>query len=120
MRIKLRFECGNDFRLGPGKIELLEQIDRLGSIAAAGRAMGMSYKRAWSLIEEMNEACVQPVILPQRGGAGHGGAALTEGGRALVVQFRKLEAFLDAPTARLELSTLTDLLKPGLGAAEES
>lgn len=115
MRVKLRFEFGKDLTLGPGKADLLEKIAALGSIAAAGRAMGMSYKRAWSLIEEMNAAFAEPVVTSVRGGAGHGGAALTTTGRQVLDGFRRLEARLDEPGARAETANLSRLLRPGLG-----
>jgi molybdate transport system regulatory protein len=118
MRVKLRFEFGADLLLGPGKAELLEKIAELGSIAAAGRAMGMSYKRAWSLVEEMNAALVEPVILSVRGGAGHGGATLTPTGRAVITHFRALEARLATPEASADLAALTALMRPGLGAGK--
>jgi molybdate transport system regulatory protein len=66
--------------LGPGKAELLGRIGETGSIAAAGRQMGMSYKRAWMLVEEMNGAFRQPLVFSTRGGSGGGGARLTEAG----------------------------------------
>ena len=76
--------------LGPGKIELLEHIRDLGSIAAAGRAMGMSYKRAWSLVEEMNAGLADPVVTSARGGAGGGGARVTEAGEAIIRHYHGL------------------------------
>lgn len=117
MRVKLRFEFGSDLKLGPGKAELLDQIAALGSIAAAGRAMGMSYKRAWSLVEEMNAAFNAPVVTSVRGGAGHGGAVLTETGRRVVAQFRKLEQRLETPGAKDEIAALVALMRPGLGVS---
>jgi molybdate transport system regulatory protein len=66
--------------LGPGKAELLERIRDTGSIAAAGRQMEMSYKRAWMLVEEMNAAFATPLVTSARGGPGGGGAQLTETG----------------------------------------
>ena len=118
MRVKLRFEFGADLTLGPGKAELLEQIAELGSIAAAGRAMGMSYKRAWSLVEEMNAAFAEPVVTSVRGGAGHGGAVLTGTGRAVITKFRMLEQRLSSPEAQAELAALVALMRPGLGAGD--
>ena len=115
MRVKLRFEFGEDFRLGPGKAELLEQIGAQGSIAAAGRTMGMSYKRAWSLIDEMNRAFAQPVVLSARGGAGHGGAVLTDTGRALIAHYRALERLVTAPEGQAEIAAIDRLLRAGLG-----
>lgn len=93
-RLKLRLEFAAPLTLGPGKARLLELIDRLGSISAAGREMGMSYKRAWSLIEEMNSAFTLPVVDSSRGGTGGGGARLTDTGKEVLLRFRKLEAIL--------------------------
>jgi molybdate transport system regulatory protein len=78
--------------LGPGKADLLERIRDTGSIAAAGRAMGMSYKRAWMLVETMNALFAAPLVESQRGGAGFGGAALTETGAQVLALWRRLEA----------------------------
>ena len=77
--------------LGPGKADLLESIRETGSIAAAGRAMSMSYKRAWSLVEEMNAAFRDPLVDSTRGGASGGGARLTEAGETVLAHYRKLE-----------------------------
>ena len=93
-RIRLRLDFGDRLVLGPGKADLLQGIAELGSISAAGRRMKMSYKRAWSLVEEMNAAFAQPLVGSNRGGAGGGGAALTEAGRAVLAQFRGLETML--------------------------
>ncbi|RNF34783.1 winged helix-turn-helix domain-containing protein [Paracoccus methylarcula] len=93
-RLKLRLEFDAPLTLGPGKARLLELIETLGSISAAGREMGMSYKRAWSLIEEMNAAFALPVVESSRGGPGGGGALLTDTGREVLVRFRRLEAVL--------------------------
>ena len=77
LRLRILF---NDAMIGPGKAELLEHIRETGSIAAAGRKMEMSYKRAWMLVEEMNAAFRDPLITSTRGGPGGGGAQLTEAG----------------------------------------
>ena len=78
--------------MGPGKAELLERIRETGSIAAAGRQMKMSYKRAWMLVEAMNSAFAAPVVASARGGAQGGGAHLTETGVQVLRHFRTLEA----------------------------
>jgi molybdate transport system regulatory protein len=91
-RLSLRIFFGRAARLGPGKAELLERIRDTGSIAAAGRAMGMSYKRAWSLVEEMNADFAAPLVARVRGGAGGGGAQLTPEGEEVVARYRRLEA----------------------------
>jgi molybdate transport system regulatory protein len=90
LRIRLIFDGGA--MLGPGKADLLEHIRDTGSIAAAGRAMGMSYKRAWMLVETMNATFARPLVESQRGGAGFGGAALTETGAQVLALWRRLEA----------------------------
>lgn len=92
--------------LGPGKADLLGRIARTGSIAAAGREMDMSYKRAWSLVEEMNAAFSQPLVQSARGGPGGGGARLTETGEQVLALYRdvllRAEAAAAAPLATLE------------------
>lgn len=110
-RIKLRLEYDTPLVLGPGKAELLERIDRAGSISAAGREMGMSYKRAWSLVEDMNAAFADPVVDSSRGGPGGGGAVLTETGREVLIRFRRLERLLEDDGAA-EIAALTSLLRP--------
>lgn len=84
LRLRLLFPGA---MIGPGKIELLERIRDTGSISAAGRAMGMSYKRAWSLVEEMNAAFREPLVASARGGAGGGGAHLTAAGVAVLAHY---------------------------------
>jgi molybdate transport system regulatory protein len=78
-------------RIGPGKIDLLEAIDREGSISAAGRALGMSYKRAWDLVDALNKVIGAPVVVASIGGYRGGGATLTDAGRNLVADYRAIE-----------------------------
>ena len=78
-------------RIGPGKIALLEAIDREGSISAAGRALGMSYKRAWDLVDATNKLLGTPVVEASTGGYRGGGALLTDAGRNLVADYRAIE-----------------------------
>ncbi|SNR84344.1 MULTISPECIES: winged helix-turn-helix domain-containing protein [unclassified Azospirillum] len=92
IRLTLRLDFANGHRLGPGKVRLLEAIDEHGSISAAGRALGMSYRRAWLLLDEINRAFTQPAVAGQTGGSGGGGTALTDWGRELVTLYRGLEA----------------------------
>ncbi len=89
--LSLRINLDPQGRIGPGKIELLEQIAALGSIAAAGRAMGMSYRRAWELVEEIDGLFGAPVVDRQTGGKRGGGAQLTRLGLSLVARFRAVE-----------------------------
>jgi molybdate transport system regulatory protein len=101
-RLRIRIVFGADAMLGPGKADLLEHIRETGSIAAAGRAMSMSYKRAWLLVEEMNRAFREPLVDSTRGGPQGGGARLTEAGEAVLVHYRKLEDIMaEAGAARI-------------------
>ncbi len=90
-RVFLRVDFVPSGRIGPGKIALLEQIDRTGSISGAGRALGMSYRRAWVLVDELNHLFAAPLVTTQLGGQHGGGAVLTELGASLVARFRALE-----------------------------
>jgi molybdate transport system regulatory protein len=77
--------------MGPGKAALIAHIEATGSISAAAREMGMSYRRAWQLVEAINNSFGEPVIVTATGGKRGGGAAVTEFGRALVAQFHAME-----------------------------
>ena len=110
--LRLRIVFGGQGMLGPGKAELLERIDRCGSIAAAGRAMGMSYKRAWDLVGTLNAMFAEPLVDSTRGGPGGGGAVLTHAGRAVLDHYRALEADV-ARAGAARLAALTELLGPG-------
>ncbi|WP_216330294.1 winged helix-turn-helix domain-containing protein [Rhizobium sp. X9] len=87
----LRIDFPPGERLGHGKIELMELIVETGSISAAGRAMDMSYRRAWLLVDALNHMFRQPVIESQRGGKQGGGAALTAFGAELLDRYRGME-----------------------------
>lgn len=110
--LRIRIVFGEDAMLGPGKAELLERIRQYGSIAAAGRSMSMSYKRAWMLVEEMNNAFRDPLVESTRGGAKGGGARLTPTGSEVLSNFRKLEDIMsEAGAARIAVirSMLKDI-----------
>lgn len=98
-RLRLRLVLGAGHRLGPGKIDLLEAVAATGSITAAGRSMGMSYRRAWVLIDEANRMFTTPLVTTSAGGAGGGGAHLTDLGRDVVAAFRRIEARTRAAVA---------------------
>lgn len=89
--LSIRVDLSPGRRIGPGKIALLEQIRAHGSIAAGGRAMEMSYKRAWDLVEELNGMFGQPLVAARTGGPHGGGASLTTAGQAVVTGFRAIE-----------------------------
>jgi len=99
LKIKLQVYCGQDIAMGPGKADLLEAIDRCGSIAAAGRALGMSYRRAWLLVDAMNRCWSEPLVATVSGGATTSGSALTPLGRDVLAGYRALQATAAAGTA---------------------
>lgn len=101
--LRIRILFGEQAMLGPGKAELLERIRDTGSIAAAGRSMTMSYKRAWLLVEEMNGAFRDPLVASTRGGPNGGGAHLTAAGETVLGHYRRLEEIMaEAGAARLD------------------
>lgn len=89
---RLRIVLGPDIAIGPGKADILEAIQYTGSIAAAGKRLGMSYKRAWLLVDTMNRCFVAPLVETSRGGSGRGGAALTPTGEAVLDSYRRMQA----------------------------
>jgi molybdate transport system regulatory protein len=91
-RLTLRVDFGSKRSIGPGKIRLLEEIGRGGSISQAGRSLGMSYRRAWLLIDDLNRCFRQPVVRAKSGGSQGGGAELTEFGAELVRDYRAIES----------------------------
>jgi len=89
--LSVRIDLDAKGRIGPGKIQLLENIHACGSISAAGRAMEMSYKRAWDLVDEINHICRRDAVERKAGGKSGGGATLTPFGLSLVTRYRKIE-----------------------------
>ena len=91
LRPRFRIHCGKEIAFGPGKADLLEFIAEAGSIGEAASRMGMSYMRAWSLVQAMNKCFKQPVVEAARGGHKRGGAELTENGRRALELYRRME-----------------------------
>lgn len=87
----LRITLSDTAYVGPGRADLLERIDSTGSISAAGKAMGMSYKRAWGLVQALNDGFGVPLVESSRGGASQGGAQLTEAGRFVLAHYRSMQ-----------------------------
>lgn len=108
--IRLRIILDGNVPFGPGKAELLEHIQETGSITAAGRRMGMSYKRAWNLVDEMNGAFTHKLVQSTRGGLTGGGARLTPKGKLILSTYRRMEKLIEVHS-RGELNTLCDNLK---------
>ncbi len=92
----IRIDFSGTCSLGPGKISLLEGIERTGSLSAAARTLGMSYRRGWLLLHSTNEGFTQPVVELSVGGKDGGGARLTDFGKRLVADYRTFEAAVDA------------------------
>lgn len=110
LEIKPRLVVKGERAIGPGKADLLEAIARTGSISAAAKAMGMSYSRAWTLVDTMNRVFKQPLVAAATGGSRGGGARVTETGADVLARYRALQAALDKE-ARDHLAGLQKLLK---------
>lgn len=109
LRLTLRVDADGRAALGHGKVRLLEQLAETGSISAAGRAMGMSYRRTWLLVDNLNQLFVEPLVMTRPGGGG--GAFLTEAGKTVLALYRQIEQ--DAAQAtQASLSQMEALLAP--------
>ncbi|WP_408590497.1 winged helix-turn-helix domain-containing protein [Novosphingobium sp.] len=112
IKLKIQVMCGDAIAFGPGKADLLEEIGRAGSISAAARTMGMSYRRAWLLVDVMNRCWTAPLVETSPGSAHGGGARISALGERILRAYRQLQADLtgvaDAP-GHIELA---DLLRP--------
>jgi molybdate transport system regulatory protein len=113
-RLRLSIVLQSGARIGPGKAHLLESIRDTGSISAAARDMGMSYKRAWLLLDSINRAFKEPVVTAAPGGTGGGGAVLTSFGADLLERYRRLHA-LAAAGAVDDLSVIESAALPEAG-----
>lgn len=98
-------EGGSEGYVGIGRIELLENIERLGSMSQAAKAMGMSYKKAWKLVQDLNGMYAEPLVIKEQGGKSGGGTQLTERGKVVILEFRTLEKeltlFLEAQSSKI-------------------
>jgi molybdate transport system regulatory protein len=106
---RLRIVLEPDIAIGPGKADLLEGIRQTGSIAGAGRAMGMSYKRAWYLVETMNRCFKSPLVEASKGGRAGGGARLTQLGQEVLERYRRME-MLTAEVIEPEMAALRSVV----------
>ncbi|MUO79171.1 transcriptional regulator [Agrobacterium vitis] len=113
-KVLFRIDLANGARLGPGKVQLLQLIGQHGSIRSAGAAMGMSYRRAWLLADEINRMFRQPSIATRHGGKSGGGAVLTPFGEALLARAQAMDAAIRATLvedlAWLEAMAATELV----------
>ena len=90
-QLRIRVDLAPGCAIGPGKVSLLEAIEREGSLSVAARKLGMSYRRAWNLLADLNQSFSKSVVATAVGGARGGGARVTEYGRSLIAAFRALE-----------------------------
>jgi len=107
---KLRVMFGTEIAIGPGKAELLEAIAATGSISAAGKRLGISYRRTWLLVDTMNRCFREPVVDSSTGGTGGGGAQVTVFGKRVLASFRAMQARVDRALDP-ELERFSELLK---------
>ena len=110
-RFRLRVRVGDVVAIGPGKIDLLEAIEATGSLTAAAGAIGMSYRRAWLLLEELNRSLRTAAVTTAAGGRSGGGSVLTPAGRELLSLYRRIESTAQRAAAA-DLERLTALLAP--------
>lgn len=116
-RITLRLDLGTGQSIGPGKVRLLEALDESGSISSAGRDLGMSYRRAWMLVEQMNQTFRRKVVTTQLGGTSGGGARLTPFGREVLKRYRAIESKAESG-AKAHLAALARAAQPATPPAK--
>jgi molybdate transport system regulatory protein len=92
LKISLRMMCGQEIAMGPGKADLLDAVAQTGSISAAARAMGMSYRRAWLLVDAMNRCWAEPLVETMPSGSARSGARLSAAGERILAHYRALQA----------------------------
>jgi molybdate transport system regulatory protein len=112
LRPQIRILFRKAIAMGPGKADLLRAIGETGSISAAARQMEMSYRRAWLLVDTMNQAFKSPVVVTLTGGKAGGGAAVTEFGKEVLQRYSALEEKASASVAR-ELRSFSDMMNGG-------
>lgn len=113
-KTRFRVQVKHAVAIGPGKADVLQAIAETGSIAEAGRLLGMSYQRVWSLVRAMNGDFVEPLVLTQRGGASGGGAGLTASGQRVLTVYRAIERDAEKAVAK-RLPQLLALIRPEAG-----
>lgn len=110
-KLRLELLCASEIAIGPGKADLLEAIAECGSISAAGRKLGFSYRRTWLLIDTMNRCWREPLVATVHGGARGGGARLTPLGERVAARYRAIDAAAHAAAADAARDLLVDLLE---------
>lgn len=112
LKIKIQLHCGDEIAMGPGKADLLEAIREHGSISAAGRAMNMSYRRAWLLVDTMNRCWDTPLVHTVPGRAEGSGARLTDMGEQVLSHYRALQETLQGAAQGGDYAALARLMLP--------
>lgn len=110
LKLKAQFVCGGELALGPGKADLLTAIAATGSISAAGRHLGFSYRRTWMMVDMMNRCWREPLVATAHGGTRGGGASLTPLGVSVLARYRDLHAVLTEAAAEPAALLAADLL----------
>lgn len=120
LKLKAQMLCGPEFAIGPGKADVLDAIDREGSISAAGRALGMSYRRVWLLVDSLNRCWTEPLVETHAGGGAGRGAVLTPLGREVAEAYRALQADLArAAQESAGFATLSRLMRDAPRASQK-
>jgi molybdate transport system regulatory protein len=112
LKLKLQLYCGDEIAMGPGKADLLEAIARAGSISGAGRALGMSYRRAWLLVDTMNRCFEKPLVETHPGGGKNAGARLTPEGEMALAAYRALSAQVEGRASGADFDVLEAAIRP--------
>lgn len=111
LKLKIQLYCGGEIAMGPGKADLLDAIAREGSISAAGRALGMSYRRAWLLVDTMNRCFEAPLVEARAGGGQGAGARLTPEGEAALAAYRALSSQIEQSAAGAAYAALEGAIR---------
>ena len=112
LKLKLQLYCGDEIAMGPGKADLLEAIAREGSISAAARALGMSYRRGWLLVDTMNRCFREPLVEAHPGGGKAAGARVTSAGDAALAAYRALSAHVEGGVPGADFAALEAAIRP--------
>ncbi len=111
LKLKIQLICGDEIAMGPGKADLLEAIGRSGSISAAARDLGMSYRRAWQLVDVMNRCFRERLVDTQPGGGKGAGAQVTEQGEAVLASYRAVSRQAEAGADGASLAEIEAALR---------
>lgn len=112
LKLKIQLFCGDEIAMGPGKADLLDAIRAQGSISGAGRAMGMSYRRAWLLVDAMNRCWKRPLVETSPGSTHGGGARVTPFGEDVLTHYRALQAQIDGAAGCPDFAALRAAILP--------